>query len=133
IEKVKKVRENHLDDRVAVRELENILQHQIKLLNHYVVDNICSENSPVAWYFKGEKRKIRDQRSFNRLLSTICKEVYPSTPIFKNEMVNKTKVSGVIGTARKNLVRAITESWSERDLGFDENKFPPEKTIYLSL
>lgn len=133
VEKINKVRENHFEDRVAVRELESILQHQIKLLNHYVLGNIYSEQSPVIWYFKGERKKITDQKSLNQLLSKICEDVYPYTPVYRNEMVNKTKISGVIATARKNFVKALVENWSKRDLGFEEGKFPPEKTIYLSL
>lgn len=133
IEKIKKVKENNPGDHVAIRELDSILEHQINLLNHYVLGNMYAENSPVAWYFKGEKKKITDRTSFNRLLSVICDEVYPSAPVFRNEMVNKTRISGVISTAKKSFVKALTENWSEKDLGFDENKFPPEKTIYLSL
>ena len=133
IEKVKKVKENHQDDKVAVRELEGILQHQIKLLNHYVLDNIYSEDSSIIWYFRGKRGSIADRKSFNRFLSKICIEVYPNTPVYRNEMVNKTRLSSPIATARKNFVRALVENWNKRDLGFEVGKFPPEKTIYFSL
>lgn len=133
IEKIKKVRELHLDDQVAVKELDIIKQHQIRLLNHYVMGNMFAKNSPVQWYFQGEKVNIPDQRTFNRFLSEICNEVYTKTPVYKNEMVNKTKLSGVIATARKNFLAALTNNWYEADLAFEDTKFPPEKTIYLSL
>lgn len=133
IEKIKKVKEVHIDDKIAVRELENILQHQIKLLNHYVLGNMFSDNSSVLWYFQGKQVPITDQKTFNRFLSVICDKLYPSTPIYRNEMVNKTRLSGVIATARKNFLSALIGKWYERDLGMDPNKFPPEKTIYLSL
>ncbi|HAB51292.1 MAG TPA: hypothetical protein DCE80_03815 [Ignavibacteriales bacterium] len=133
IEKIKKVKESHHDDKIAVCELEGILQHQIKLLNHYVQENIYSEDSPVIWYFHGKREHITDRKSFNRLLSKICIEVYPDTPPYRNEMVNKTRLSSPIATARKNFVRALVASWNKRDLGFEAGKFPPEKTIYLSL
>lgn len=133
IEKIKKVRDLHSDDKPAVRELNNILQHQIKLLNHYVLGNLFSSNSPVAWYYSGNNVKIKDQKNFNRFLSKICDEVYSSTPVFKNEMVNKTKLSGVIAGARKSFLQALTNNSNEKNLGLDSSKFPPEKTIYLSL
>lgn len=133
IEKVKKVKENHQDDKVAIRELEEILQHQIRLLNHYVLGNIYSDNSSVIWYFKGKKQRVTDRKSFNRLLSDVCREVYLHTPIYRSEMINKTRLSSPIATARKNFVRALVENWNKRDLGFEAGKFPPEKTIYLSL
>jgi hypothetical protein len=133
IEKVKKVKETHSEDRVAVRELENILRHQIKLLNHYVLGNLYSSKSPVTWYFKGKKVDFDSQTVFNRFLSAMCGQIYSKTPIFKNEMVNKTNLSGAIITARKNFLGALIANWHEKDLHFDEKKFPPEKTIYLSL
>lgn len=133
IEKVKKVKENNSDDKVAVRELDAILQHQIKLLNHYVLGCIYSDKSAILWYYKGKKEITTDRKIFNGVLSKICEEVYCNTPIYKNEMVNKTKISSAVATARRNLIRAIVENWSIKDLGFPENKFPPEKTIYLSL
>ncbi|MFA6057836.1 MAG: hypothetical protein WC756_06545 [Taibaiella sp.] len=134
IEKIEKVKEDNLSDRIAVRELNNILTHQVKLLNHYVLSNIyAGEQSSIVWYFKGKRQIITDEKSFNQLLSRICNEVYPYTPIFKNEMVNKTKLSGALSVAKKNLLKRLTENWSDPNLGFEATKFPPEKTVYLSL
>lgn len=133
IEKIEKVKENNADDRVAVKELNGILQHQIKLLNHYVLGSIYSDSSSIGWYFKGKPEKIKDQKSFNRVLSKICGRIYPGTPVYKNEMVNKTRLSGVLSTAKKNFLKNLTENWSLQDLGFDATKFPPEKTVYLSV
>lgn len=133
IQKVEKVKEANVDDRVAMRELGNILQSQVKRLNYAVLKNIYSSDSSISWYFNGRKEKINNQRDFNQLLSRIVNTVYVDTPIFKNEMVNKTRVSGVISTARKSLFKNLTSSWTEEDLGFVSSKFPPEKTIYLSL
>lgn len=134
IEKIEKVKENNKEDRIAVRELNNILSHQVNLLNHYVLSNIyAGEQSSIVWYFKGKKQIIADEKAFNRLLSKICNDVYPHTPVFKNEMVNKTKLSGALSVAKKNLLKQLTENWSDPNLGFDANKFPPEKTVYLSL
>ena len=50
-----------------------------------------------------------------------------------NEMINKHKPSSAISTARVNFLRHLLEYGSDANLGFEDNKFPPEKTIYLSL
>lgn len=134
IEKIEKVKEINKEDRIAVRELSNILSHQTKLLNHYVLTNIyAGDQSSIVWYFNGKKRVVSGERSFNQLLSKICNDVYPYTPIFKNEMVNKTKLSGALSVAKKNLLKNLTENYNDPNLGFDNTKFPPEKTVYLSL
>lgn len=133
IEKAKKAREQNIADRVAVRELDAIIQHQIQLLNHYIIGSLYSDNSPVQWFFSGEEISLSDQRAFNRQLSEICRKVYYKTPEFNNELVNKTKVSGTISTARRNLIKSLFDYEDKVDLGFPSDKFPPEKTIYLSL
>jgi len=133
IEKIQKVIEENKDDKVAKRELENIVESQIRLLNHYITDSIYSGSKEVKWYFNGEEKKIADKKDFNKFLSQVCSIVYDATPIFKNELVNKHKISSSIHTAKRNYFKALTNNWDSDNLGFEDSKFPPEKTIYLSL
>ncbi|HEY9084040.1 MAG TPA: hypothetical protein VIN73_11950 [Vicingaceae bacterium] len=133
IEKIQKVIEENKDDKVAKRELENIVESQIRLLNHYITDSIYSGSKDVKWHFNGEEKKIADKKDFNKLLSQVCSIVYDATPVFKNELVNKHKISSSIHTAKRNYFKALANNWDKENLGFDDSKFPPEKTIYLSL
>ena len=133
IEKIKKVLEENEDDKVAKRELENIVESQIRLLNHYITDSIYSGSKDVKWYFRGEEKKIAHKKDFNKLLSQVCSTVYYATPVFKNELVNKHKISSSIHAAKKKYFSALSNNWDKENLGFPDSKFPPEKTIYLSL
>ncbi len=133
IQKVNKVKENNRDDKVAVRELDSILQHHINLLNHYVLDNIYSDSNDIVWYFKGKQVKITERKSFNQKLSLICDTIYDSIPNFKNELLNKTKVSGQISVARRKLFEKVLNNLDENNLSFSSEEFPPEKSIYLTL
>lgn len=133
IEKIQKVIEENKDDKVARRELENIVDAQIRLLNHYITDSIYTGSKEVIWFFKGDEKKIANKKDFNKLLSQVCSIVYDATPVFKNELVNKHKISGTIHSAKRNYLKALANNWDKESLGFDEVKFPPEKTIYLSL
>ncbi len=133
IEKIQKVLEENKEDKVAKRELENIAESQIRLLNHFITDSIYTPSKDVKWYFKGEEKKISDKKDFNKLLSQVCSFVYNATPVFKNELVNKHKISSSIHTAKKNYFKALANNWDKESLGFEDSKFPPEKTIYLSL
>jgi hypothetical protein len=133
IDKIRKVKETQAEDKVAQKELDSILQHQIRLLNHYVIGSLYKSNSNLQWFYKEERVLVDDQKSFNRLLSEICRDTYNKVPVYKNEMVNKTKLSSPIQTAKKNFLKALVENWDKKDLNFAASKFPPEKTIYLSL
>jgi len=133
IEKIQKVIDENKDDKVAKRELENIVDAQIRLLNHYISDSMYSGSKDIRWFFKGEEKKIADKKDFNKLLSQVCSIIYDATPIFKNELLNKHKISPSIHTAKKNYFKALVNNWGEENLGFEDSKFPPEKTIYLTL
>lgn len=133
IQKVNKVKENNLEDKVAIRELDSILNHYIQLLNHHVLGNMYSDNGNIIWYFRGERLKIANRQKFNQTLSDICEKVYSGTPAFKNELVNKTKFSGQVAVARKKLVERLLNYLDENNIGFSDSEFPPEKSIYLTL
>jgi hypothetical protein len=133
IEKTRRVIDENEHDKIAVKELSNILLHQQNLLNHYILNNLYTKKSDLKWVFRGEEVKISSKKEFNKKLSGICSEVYPNTPKFKNELVNKHKISSSIHSAKRNYLRALVDNWNKPELGFDVNKFPPEKTIYLTL
>lgn len=133
IEKIQKVILENEKDKVAIRELESINSSQARLLNHYITDSIYSGSKDVKWFFNGTEKKINDKKDFNKLLSQVCSIVYDATPVFKNELVNKHKISSSIHTAKKNYFKALSNNWDKENLGFEDSKFPPEKTIYLSL
>lgn len=132
IEKSEKVLQENKEDRVAKRELEIILQSQISLLENQIKKKgLFTEN--VIWFFNGVEKKVTNETDFNKLLSQVCNIVYSATPVFKNELVNRHKISSSIHTAKKNYFKALVNNWDKENLGFEDAKFPPEKTIYLSL
>lgn len=121
------------EDRVAVQEIQNLKEYEETLLNKTISDNLFGYGNHVIWIYNGCEQKVLSHRDFNTLLSQVCDEVYYRTPIMNNELFNKHKISGAISTARKNYLNALIEHSNKDDLGFPEEKFPPEKTIYYSL
>ena len=121
------------NDRVAVTEIQKLKEYEETLLNKAISDNLFSYKKRVVWIFGGKERKVESHRDFNQLLSKVCNEVYSKTPVMNNELFNKHKLSGTITAARKSYLTYLTEHYSENGMGFPEDKFPPEKTIYSSL
>lgn len=121
------------NDRVAVSEIQKLKEFEETLLNKSISDDIFSYRNRVVWIYNGKEQKVESHRDFNQLLSRVCNEVYSKTPVMNNELFNKHKLSGTISAAKKNFLAALTEHSSDPSLGFPEEKFPPEKTIYYSL
>ena len=121
------------NDRVAVNEIKKLKEYEETLLNKAVSDNLFSYKNRVVWVFGGKEQKVESHRDFNQLLSKVCDVVYSETPVMVNELFNKHKLSGTITQARKSYLNYLIEHYSEEGMGFPEDKFPPEKTIYSSL
>ena len=121
------------NDRVAVSEIQKLKEYEETLLNKAISDNLYSYKNRVVWVFGGVEQKVESHRDFNQLLSRVCNEVYCKTPVMNNELFNKQKLSGTITAARRSYLSYLTEHYSENGMGFPEDKYPPEKTIYSSL
>ncbi|MCP4405573.1 MAG: hypothetical protein GY801_50750, partial [bacterium] len=133
IAKTEYVIANNKDDRVAVEELAKLKTHQVEELNHYVLHHLHRGGDEIVWIFNGEFRDVTSLSQFNTILSEVCRQIYSETPVFRNEMVNRHKLSAAISTARRNYIKALAANWAQEDLGFSTKKFPAEKTIYLAL
>ncbi len=131
IEKTQLVISKNSDDRVAKRELENILSSQRQLLSHFVWDALYSAD--VSWLYKGRQTRISSRAELNKQLSIISEDVYFKTPIYRNELINKHTISGAIHGARKNFFAALVRANEQENLGIEKESFPPEKTIYITL
>jgi hypothetical protein len=126
------VKSKNRKDISAIKELDERILYSILKLKSILVDEIYA-NSDVQWYYAGKKQNINSRFEFNQLLNTILQDNYAQTPILKSELVNKSKLSTPISLARKNLITQLIGNRDKENIGFDSKKFPPEKTIYLSL
>jgi hypothetical protein len=133
IDKINYVIEKNSEDKVAKRILNEEKLFKQNQLEKVVRQSLFNSNQEVKWVYRGEQLSIYSEKQLNQFLSTISEEVYSNTPIFKNEMVNKEVLSTPVLTARKALIRQMINKGNMPNLGFEENLFPPEKTIYLSL
>lgn len=120
-------------DHVAFSEIMKLKEYEEDLLNKTISDNLFAYKNRVIWVFKGEQHKVSSLKEFNELLSYVCDNVYSKSPVMINELFNRHKLSSPISMARKNYLTALVEHYQEDDLGFNRDKFPPEKTIYYSL
>lgn len=122
-----------VDDKVAQKEVQNHIKFEQGLLNSAINDTMTSANGDVVWIYNGEALKVESYKELNKLLTNVCRDVYPSTPIVKNELFNKQKLSSSISLARVKLLDAMIENYDQEDFGFSADSFPPEKTIYYTL
>jgi len=122
-----------LDDSIAKNELIELKSHLTDSLNDSINERLFGKDSSVRWFYNGEELSISSKKVFNQNLSRIIERIYPATPVFRNELMNKSKVSSSIHFAKKQYINGLIENWSKPDLGFSESGMPPEKTIFQTL
>lgn len=132
IDKAKHVIQENFNDVSAVKELNERIFFSKQKLKELLFDSIYSNND-IKWYWGSEELVLNDRLSFNKTLGDILESYYQDVPILKNELVNRSKLSTPISGARRNLIQHLLDYRNEKNIGFTADKFPPEKTIYLSL
>ena len=115
IKKIQYVIDNvAFEDRVAKLELSNQLYFISNKLNEEI-NTLISSKENVIWIYKGKTVRIKSISDFNKYLSYICNDVYSKSPIIKNELFNKQKISSAISLARVNLLDAMLNHSDKED------------------
>lgn len=119
-------------DPVAQRELKDYLSHvqqqEEQLLSHFLEHPELND-----WFHLGESLSFKSRRQLQQYLSVVLEGVYDQVPLIKNELINRDKPSSQANSARKKLVTLMLSHAHIENLGFEQNKFPPEKSIYRAL
>jgi len=121
-------------DRIAHRELYSRIQFaEAGLRRHldWIFSPADGRQSRCSWFYRAHEEKLSTAREINDLLSRICDEVYPATPVWRNELINRRALSSAAAAARRNLIQAMIEQASQENLGI--HGFPPERSIYETL
>ena len=74
---------------------------------------------------------VNNSSDLNQLLSKSCYQSYPITPVIKNEIINRSKLSTPGVQAQKKLVSALLTNEIKSNLGFEGNG--PEVSVTQSI
>ena len=118
-------------DPIAKKELSDQIDHRKSTLIA-LLKNITNP-SLSSWYSKGAKLKIKNNLDAQAKLSEVLESVYSKSPVIKNELVNKDQVSAQGQSARTKLMKDMLNNLSHLNLGYEDDKFPAEKTVFNAL
>ena len=131
LEKLQELLKQKDDDISAQR----ILRKEIGFLAHRIQQiffkHLYSEQT--KWKYDGRELHFSSERSFLREAANIMDRVYSKAPSMPNDLINREKLSTNILTARKKLIHDLLSKEGEEDLGYALDKYPPERSIFLSF
>ena len=92
-------------------------------------------SSPTAgdidsWWAGGRPINVPDD-ALSAVVSAVCDNVYHQTPVLRNEILNRDKLTSAAATARTRLLDAMLSHATEARLAIQGT--PPELAMYLSL
>ena len=121
------------DDPVARRELrtragmlETLIRNELELT---LTTNRLTSPTGSRWFHRG--MALSTSRGLSHLLSTICDELYPSTPRLWNELINRRTLSSQGAAARRNLIEGMLTCADQPTLGIEG--YTPARSMYESL
>ena len=91
--------------------------------------SMAKSDRKEEWWYRGNLIDMPDGLSAG--LSNICDEVYAGAPILRNELINRSRLSTAIASARTRLLDRMLNYEDLTHLGLEGA--PPERTIYLSM
>ena len=124
--------ELRIDD-LARDEVKRRIQHlENELWNRLApFTRVDTDTTAAHWVYEGKKIKIASRTALKRFLSEICDKVFFQTPLLRNELINRNKLSTTVAAARMRLLGLMLTEEERDSLGLEGA--PPERTIYLSM
>ena len=123
-------RELRVDELARTEVTERIAAADRAMTRATALLSSASSTREETWWYAGEPVAV-PREGLSALLSNICDRAYDRAPVLKNELINRTKLSTAVASARTRLLDRMLTSTGLTDLGMDGA--PPERTIYLSL
>ena len=123
------------DDRIAQREVSLQLAMGEQLIAQLLQTLLDPRPAPVGntcrWIWDGADQCLKWPVEVTRLLSNVCDDVYSKSPLVRNELVVRNKLSSAAASARRCLLERMLERRQEECLGIES--YPPERSVYESV
>jgi len=116
---------------------ENYVDLKLQEVRQVVELTVLSQLEPSdtragsGYYYMGQPLESGEKLNVSQAASWMFEKLYPDTPFFHNELINRDRLTSPIVQARQRLVELLMNHGSTALLGI--NGFPPERLIYSTL
>lgn len=130
------------DDRFAAEEVDRQVKTAETALDQRLREHIsfrgaesATEGKGVIWFCAGEKLDglSRQEESLQSFLSEQFAKLFNKAPAIRNELVNRHSLSSSAAAARQKIFECMLKEADKALLGLPEDRYPPEKSMYLSV
>ena len=86
-----------------------------------------------AWYWRGTKLLFSNELDLQQHLSSMLSTIFNRAPCVNNELINKDQISAQGQAARVRLMKDMLNQRQLLELGYPEEKAPPEKGMFKAI
>lgn len=119
------------EDPLVVPELEHLLDDAQTYLSRLVDRMFLPSPEGPEVISRGISHSVKSRSEFRSFLSSVVERVYPATPVFNNELINKNNPTQVLVNSRKKLVLGILDRYGTEDLGIEGNR--PDRSMFATI
>ena len=130
LEALQRTAQELASDPVAAREVRERL-NVARVAEHDAVKLLLGDPAQSLWYDGSHRLVIPDRRRLQVELSRIMGGIYNESPLIRNELINRNRLSSQAAAARNKLFQHMLDMPAQPDLGIE--KYPPERAIYRSI
>ena len=114
---VKQLKELVDDDELLSDEYDIYIEDLEEVISSFILSYARPETLGSEYFYIGEKKNFYRKAQISALLSQICEDTYPYTPIINNESINKNVLPTVAINSRTKLVSGLLENELDSNLG----------------
>ena len=130
LERVQSGAQEVASDPVAAREIKERLK-AARAAEQQALNALFRNPAESEWYWEGTQIRVPQRRALQSALSDIMDGIYLDSPIVRNELINRDRLSSQAAAARNKLFSYMLDRADQPGFGID--KYPPEKAIYRSI
>lgn len=104
-------------DKILFDEYEIVYEDLVQVVNRYISTYTHPELSSSRYIHDGKYVAISRKAGLTKLVSEICDEVFPLTPVISNEVINRNEPTSIATNSRTRIVAALLRTELEPNLG----------------
>ncbi len=114
---VKELKESSHDDDILSDEYSVYIEDLEEVVNNFLNSYLRPEMHKSDYYHMGKLVQLNRKAQLSALLSDICDNAFPYTPIINNESINKNNLPTVAINSRGKILNGILSIPLEKNLG----------------
>lgn len=114
---VKTLKAMVLDDPLLSDEYDIFIEDLEEVVSTFIFSYARPETLGAEYYYNGRKQSLKRKAQLSALLSEICENLFPWSPIINNESINKNELPTVAINSRNKILSGLLESELDVNIG----------------